>query len=86
MYVSTRIGKSGKRIRFYKSHTIVVNAEKEKQKLLKFNERKYSPLFKIKGDPRITKIGKVLRNFSLDEIPKLFIVLSPIFGYTEQGY
>jgi len=73
-YISTRIGKNRKPIRFYKFRTMIVNAEKEKQKLLKYNERSDGPLFKIKDDPRFTRVGKILRKYSLDEFPQLFNV------------
>ncbi len=73
-YISTRIGKNGKPIRFYKFRTMIVNAEKEKQKLLKYNERSDGPLFKIKDDPRFTRVGRILRKYSLDEFPQLFNV------------
>jgi hypothetical protein len=73
-YISTRIGKNGKPMQFYKFRTMIVNAEKEKQKLLKYNERSDGPLFKIKDDPRVTRVGKILRKYSLDEFPQLFNV------------
>lgn len=50
-YISTRVGKNGKLIRFFKFRTMGFYAEKEKQKLLKFNERADGPLFKIKMIP-----------------------------------
>ena len=73
-YISTRIGKNGKPIRFYKYRTMIINAENEKQKLLKYNERSDGPLFKIKDDPRVTGVGRILRKYSLDEFPQLFNV------------
>ncbi|MDQ1344395.1 MAG: hypothetical protein QG650_1116 [Patescibacteria group bacterium] len=51
------------------------DAEKLKTKLLKKNERVDGPLFKIENDPRITRIGKLLRRFDIDELPQLFNVL-----------
>ena len=53
---------------------MVSNAEGLKRKLLRFNELD-GPAFKIKNDPRITKMGKVLRKLSLDELPQLYNVL-----------
>ena len=65
----------GKIIKVYKFRSMVLGAEKQKKKLLNLNERSDGPFFKIKNDPRITKIGKVLRKFRLDEFPQLINVL-----------
>lgn len=59
----------------YKFRSMVKNAEDLKKELLKKNERKGGPLFKIKDDPRITKIGKILRKSRIDELPQLINVL-----------
>jgi len=75
LYVSERVGKNGKPIRFYKFRSMVMNAEELKEQLLHQNERKDGPLFKIKNDPRITKVGRFLRKYSLDEIPQFLNVL-----------
>ena len=53
---------------------MIKDAHKLKEKLAKFNERK-GPLFKMKNDPRITRVGKILRRTSIDELPQLFNVL-----------
>lgn len=74
-YVSKRVGKNGKVFNFYKFRTMVMDAEKQKKKLLKFNMRNDGPLFKMKDDPRITPIGKILRKFSLDEFPQMINIL-----------
>ncbi len=58
-----------------KFRSMVKNAEKLKRSLLKYNERKDGPLFKMKDDPRITKVGKFLRRYRIDELPQLFNVL-----------
>jgi len=73
-YTSKRVGKNAKLIRFFKFRTMVLNAKEIKHILLKFNERADGPLFKMKNDPRITRVGKILRKYSLDEIPQLFNV------------
>jgi lipopolysaccharide/colanic/teichoic acid biosynthesis glycosyltransferase len=65
----------GKIIKAYKFRSMVVGAEKRKKDLLALNERNDGPFFKIKNDPRITKIGKFLRKFRIDEIPQLINVL-----------
>jgi len=75
LYLSTRIGKNGLPIKFYKFRSMVPNAEALKAQLLTKNERKDGPLFKMKDDPRITKVGKILRKFSLDEMPQFLNVL-----------
>ncbi len=74
-YKSIRIGKNGHPFNCFKFRSMVVGAEKMKAKLLSKNERKGGVLFKIKDDPRITPIGKFLREWSLDELPQLFNVL-----------
>ncbi|MEO0224378.1 MAG: exopolysaccharide biosynthesis polyprenyl glycosylphosphotransferase [candidate division WOR-3 bacterium] len=77
-YVQERPGRFGKMIKIYKFRTMYVDAEKKLEEILKNNEelreefRKYR---KLKNDPRITPIGKILRKFSIDEIPQLFNVL-----------
>ena len=53
---------------------MVVDADKKKKELMKQNERK-GPLFKIKNDPRITRVGRFIRKTSLDELPQFFNVL-----------
>lgn len=75
LYVSTRIGKNGKPLRFYKFRTMIPKAELEKSKLLPLNERPDGPLFKMANDPRVTRVGKVLRKHNLDELPQLLNVL-----------
>ncbi|HNZ86384.1 MAG TPA: sugar transferase [bacterium] len=71
----TRIGVRNKEFKMYKFRSMVVNAEKMKDELIKFNERNDGPLFKMKNDPRITRVGKFLRRTSIDEIPQILNVL-----------
>jgi exopolysaccharide biosynthesis polyprenyl glycosylphosphotransferase len=73
LYVSHRIGKRGRVFPCYKFRTMVANAEQLKSTLAAFNERD-GILFKIRKDPRLTKIGRILRKFSLDELPQLINV------------
>lgn len=77
IYVSKRVGKNGKIFNFYKIRTMCPNAEAMKQKLIDegLNEAD-GPAFKMKNDPRITKVGKIYRKLSLDELPQLFNILN----------
>jgi exopolysaccharide biosynthesis polyprenyl glycosylphosphotransferase len=70
----TRVGRDGQVFRIYKFRTMVVDAEKRKRQLLSLNEGA-GVLFKMRKDPRITKVGGNLRRWSLDELPQLFNVL-----------
>jgi exopolysaccharide biosynthesis polyprenyl glycosylphosphotransferase len=74
-YVSHRIGKKGRVFPCLKFRTMVANADQLKHKLAALNERD-GILFKIRKDPRLTRIGGFLRKFSLDEIPQLINVLN----------
>jgi lipopolysaccharide/colanic/teichoic acid biosynthesis glycosyltransferase len=68
------VGKTGKPFKAYKFRTMVVGADAMKRELLDQNEAK-GPIFKMKDDPRITPVGRILRRFSLDELPQLWSVL-----------
>jgi exopolysaccharide biosynthesis polyprenyl glycosylphosphotransferase len=69
-----RIGKDGKNFYMYKFRSMVVDAEERLNDLLKYNEVS-GAMFKIKEDPRTTKIGKFIRKTSIDELPQLWNVL-----------
>jgi lipopolysaccharide/colanic/teichoic acid biosynthesis glycosyltransferase len=69
-----RTGHGGKPFRLFKFRTMVVDAEERKQELLRFNMRQ-GPAFKMKNDPRVTRLGVFLRKSSLDELPQFFNVL-----------
>lgn len=73
-FTQSRTGKGGRRFTLYKLRTMVANAEELKEKYKHLNEKTY-PDFKITHDPRITKVGKILRRTSLDELPQIFNVL-----------
>lgn len=75
LYVSERIGLNGKRFRFLKFRTMVKDADAMRGALLHLNERRGN-LFKMANDPRVTRLGKVLRRYSLDELPQFFCVLN----------
>lgn len=74
-YKQTRVGLHGHHFQAWKFRTMVVNADKLQKELEKQNETKDGILFKIKDDPRVTRVGKFLRPYSLDELPQLFNVL-----------
>ncbi len=74
LFTQFRTGKGGKRFSMYKFRSMVPNAEALKEKYAHLNELKW-PDFKITNDPRITKVGRILRKTSLDELPQLINVL-----------
>ena len=74
IYAAQRVGKKGRPFRCYKFRTMVRNADDLKDSLRNDNQRS-GPFFKISGDPRITRIGRLLRRYSLDEVPQLWNVL-----------
>lgn len=69
-----RIGLNGVEFEMYKLRSMVYNAEELKKQLIEKNEMS-GPMFKMKNDPRITKVGKFIRKTSIDELPQLFNVL-----------
>jgi lipopolysaccharide/colanic/teichoic acid biosynthesis glycosyltransferase len=73
-FTQLRTGKGGRRFRMYKFRTMVPNAEELKIKYAHLNELTW-PDFKITNDPRITRVGKILRKTSLDELPQLLNVV-----------
>jgi len=73
-FVQERIGQNKRRFRVYKFRTMVPDAEKKQVELESLNEVS-GPVFKIKKDPRITSVGRILRKLSIDEVPQLFNVL-----------
>lgn len=74
LFVQERVGLAGRRFRFYKFRTMVVDAETRQAALEHLNEAK-GAIFKIKHDPRVTRLGRVIRSLSLDELPQLLNVL-----------
>ena len=72
-YSSTRLGRGGRPFAFLKFRSMYVDADKRLAELREVNE-KDGPIFKMKHDPRITPLGRVLRKYSLDELPQLFNV------------
>ncbi len=74
-YRQTRIGLHGRPFKVWKFRTMVVNADQLQKELEASNEMKDGVLFKMKNDPRITRVGKFLRRYSLDELPQMINVL-----------
>ena len=74
LYRSLRVGKQGRTFPCYKFRTMVMDADKLKEGLRCLNQR-HGPFFKIADDPRVTRLGHVLRKYSLDELPQLWNVL-----------
>jgi len=70
----TRVGLNKRQFRIFKFRTMIANAEQIQDELLSMNEMS-GPVFKIKKDPRVTSLGRVLRKTSIDELPQLFNVL-----------
>jgi|GEM_PF-3889469 len=74
IFTQTRVGRDGEPIRVHKLRTMVVDAEQRLGEVLHLNERA-GPLFKIETDPRVTRVGAILRATSIDELPQLWDVL-----------
>jgi len=74
-YVAHRVGLNGAYFGFIKFRSMYINADKMKDQLMEQNESADGVLFKMKNDPRVTRIGRFIRRFSIDELPQLFNVL-----------
>jgi len=74
IFSQIRVGRYGRHFRFYKFRSMRTDAEAMKDSLMAQNESKDGVIFKMKDDPRITKVGKFLRRTSLDELPQLWNV------------
>lgn len=74
VFSQERIGQYGKKFNMYKFRSMVINAVELRDKLMEKNEMN-GPMFKIKDDPRITKVGSFIRKTSIDELPQLINIL-----------
>jgi exopolysaccharide biosynthesis polyprenyl glycosylphosphotransferase len=74
-FAQTRVGQHGSEFKMYKIRSMCRDAEERLRQLLGKNQHKEGVTFKLKDDPRITRVGKWLRKFSLDELPQLYNVL-----------
>jgi len=72
--ISLKRVSNGRLINLYKFRSMIIGAEEKKKELLDKNERTDGPFFKIKNDPRITRTGKIIRRFRLDEVPQFINV------------
>jgi lipopolysaccharide/colanic/teichoic acid biosynthesis glycosyltransferase len=87
IFTQERIGRKGKTFKMYKFRSMYVDAEARLEELLQYNEMD-GPAFKIKDDPRITRVGKFIRATSIDELPQLWNVLAGgrcIIGATKKN-
>lgn len=73
-YKQERVGKNGRRFKLYKFRSMYIDADERKSELMKDNEVD-GLMFKIKDDPRVTKVGKFIRKTSIDEMPQFLNVL-----------
>lgn len=74
-FVHKRIGKDGKEIGIYKFRTMVYNAEDLIKEFTEEQQKEFRECYKLQHDPRVTKIGKILRKTSLDELPQILNIL-----------
>jgi len=74
-FAQTRVGQYGRHFKMFKVRSMCLDAEQRLKDLLAKNQHREGVTFKIKDDPRITRVGKWLRKFSFDELPQLFNVL-----------
>lgn len=74
IFSQTRVGRDGKEFRFYKFRSMIPDAEEKLPELLEQNQMQ-GPAFKMKEDPRITRVGNFIRKSSIDELPQLWNIL-----------
>jgi lipopolysaccharide/colanic/teichoic acid biosynthesis glycosyltransferase len=74
LFRQTRIGRDGKHFNVLKLRTMALDAEEHLTELIDLNERD-GPLFKMTDDPRVTRVGRVIRDLNIDELPQLWNVL-----------
>jgi lipopolysaccharide/colanic/teichoic acid biosynthesis glycosyltransferase len=87
IFSQARIGRKGKTFKMYKFRSMYVDAEDRLEELMQYNEMD-GPVFKIKNDPRITRIGHIIRKTSIDELPQLWNILKGgrcIIGATKKN-
>ena len=75
LFKQTRVGQNGRHFKIYKFRSMYIDAEERKKELIEQNELEGGVMFKIKDDPRITRVGKFIRKTSIDELPQFFNIL-----------
>lgn len=75
IFRQTRVGKNGRHFQIYKFRSMYADAEERKAELLSQNEIAGGVMFKLKEDPRVTRVGKIIRRLSIDELPQFFNVV-----------
>lgn len=75
IFKQIRVGQNGRQFHIFKFRSMYTDAEERKKELMKLNEMSNDFMFKMKDDPRITKVGKLIRRTSIDELPQFFNVL-----------
>lgn len=75
LFKQTRVGQNGRNFKIYKFRSMYIDAEERKKELMAQNEIEGGVMFKMKEDPRITRVGKVIRRLSIDELPQFFNVV-----------
>lgn len=75
IYTQTRVGKDGRFFKMHKFRSMYIGADQKKLEFMDENEAD-GPVFKMKNDPRITKVGAIIRKYSIDELPQLWDILS----------
>ena len=75
LFKQTRVGQNGRHFKIYKFRSMYIDAEERKKELMAQNEIEGGVMFKMKDDPRITRVGKVIRKLSIDELPQFFNIL-----------
>lgn len=74
-FKQVRVGRAGREFKFWKFRSMYIDAEQRKTELLKENEMQGGVIFKMRNDPRITRVGRFIRRSSIDELPQLWNVL-----------
>lgn len=74
IFAQNRVGKNGRHFKMYKFRSMYIDAEERKKELLQQNEMQ-GAMFKMTDDPRVTKVGRFIRKYSIDELPQFFNVL-----------
>ena len=76
LFKQTRVGQNGRLFKCWKFRSMYMDAEERKAELMAQNEMEGGVMFKMKDDPRVTKVGKVIRKLSIDELPQFFNVFA----------